>query len=91
MFVILTVSLSSTTKSSYILSLTQNADVMKNACMALASLVSESEESAFAALSNGGEQSGIKVVIDAYGNHKDNPDVVENVCSFFMEMCEYGR
>ena len=64
---------------------------MKNACMALASLVSESEESAFAALSNGGEQSGIKVVIDAYGNHKDNPDVVENVCSFFMEMCEYGR
>ncbi|XP_072016203.1 serine/threonine kinase-like domain-containing protein STKLD1 [Amphiura filiformis] len=67
----------------------KNADVMKNACMALASLVSESEESAFAALSNGGGEIGIKVVTDAYKNHKDNPDVVENVCSFFMEMCEY--
>ena len=64
---------------------------MKNACMALASLVSESEESAFAALSNGGVEPGIKVVVKAYGNHKDNPDVVENVCSFIMEMCEYGK
>lgn len=59
--------------------------------MALGSLVGESEESAFAALNNDGGKSGIVIVQEAYQHHKDNPDVVENICTFFMEMSEYGE
>lgn len=67
----------------------KNPDVVKNASMALGSLVGESEESAFAALNNDGGKSGIVIVQEAYQHHKDNPDVVENICTFFMEMSEY--
>ncbi|XP_063966813.1 serine/threonine kinase-like domain-containing protein STKLD1 [Lytechinus pictus] len=62
----------------------QHADVVKNACMALSSLVAESEESAY--LANNSD--GIEIVAGAYQVHKENPDVVEYVCSFFMDLAE---
>ncbi|KAJ8039254.1 Serine/threonine kinase-like domain-containing protein STKLD1 [Holothuria leucospilota] len=67
----------------------KNSDVVKNACMALTTLVGESEESAFAALNNDGGKSGLVIVQEVYQHHKDNPDVVENICLFFVEIAEY--
>ncbi|XP_030853467.1 serine/threonine kinase-like domain-containing protein STKLD1 [Strongylocentrotus purpuratus] len=62
----------------------QHADVVKNGCMALSSLVAESEESAYLAHNS----EGITIVAEAYQLHKENPDVVEYVCSFFMDLAE---
>eukprot|EP00057_Strongylocentrotus_purpuratus_P012112 XP_011666586.1 PREDICTED: serine/threonine kinase-like domain-containing protein STKLD1 [Strongylocentrotus purpuratus] len=62
----------------------QHADVVKNGCMALSSLVAESEESAYLAHNS----EGITIVAEAYHLHKENPDVVEYVCSFFMDLAE---
>ena len=70
----------------------QNSDVVKNACMALASLVSESEESAYAALQENEEgKTGIEVITAAYKQHHDDPDVAENACCFYMEISEIGK
>ncbi|XP_071494263.1 serine/threonine kinase-like domain-containing protein STKLD1 [Diadema antillarum] len=62
----------------------KHADVVKNACMALSSLVAESEESAYLAHNS----DGINIVASGYEVHKGNPDVVEYVCSFFMDLSE---
>ncbi|XP_033115678.1 serine/threonine kinase-like domain-containing protein STKLD1 [Anneissia japonica] len=64
----------------------KNADVAKNACMALASLVGESEACAYSILNS--SEGGMETVCNAYRSHKDNPDVVENVACFFMELSE---
>ncbi|XP_067940119.1 serine/threonine kinase-like domain-containing protein STKLD1 [Watersipora subatra] len=72
----------------------KQAKVVKNACMALASLVEQDEESAYKVLSNpsidGTAVAGIPIIIAAYNKHKDNADVVENVCTLFMELAEYN-
>ena len=34
---------------------------------------------------------GIPIIIEAYNQHKDNAEVVENVCTLFMELTEYGK
>ncbi|KAF6031306.1 STKLD1 [Bugula neritina] len=71
----------------------KHAKVVKNACMALTCLVEPDEESAYKVLNNpqadGTAIAGIPIIISAYHQHKDNADVVENICSLFMELSEY--
>ena len=54
-----------------------------------------SEESAYKVLNNpspdGKSIAGIQIIIEAYNQHKDNAEVVENVCTLFMELTEYGK
>ena len=56
--------------------------------MALASLVGESEACAYGIINAG--DGGLETVCDTYRSHKDNPDVVENVACFFMELSDIG-
>ncbi|ELU12178.1 hypothetical protein CAPTEDRAFT_225008 [Capitella teleta] len=71
----------------------RHAKVVKNACMALAALVEPDEEGAYKVLTNGKtgdeEVHGIPIICSAYEAHKDNAEVVENVCTLIMELCEY--
>ncbi|XP_064649533.1 serine/threonine kinase-like domain-containing protein STKLD1 isoform X3 [Lineus longissimus] len=67
--------------------------VVKNSCMALASLVEPDEESAFKVLDcerkDGTRIQGIPKIVEAYGYQSNNAEVVENVCTLFMELVEY--
>ena len=36
------------------------------------------------------EVPGIPIIMQAYDAHKDNAQVVENICTLIMELCEYG-
>ncbi|NWX06339.1 STKL1 protein, partial [Caloenas nicobarica] len=62
--------------------------LVKNACLALASLLRLSEIPAlrFITDSKGG---GIKLMKDAYGLHVNDPEVVENICMLINEMVQY--
>jgi len=57
--------------------------------------LSSTEESAYKVLNNpqadGTAIAGIPIIISAYHQHKDNADVVENICSLFMELSEYSE
>ncbi|XP_039619807.1 serine/threonine kinase-like domain-containing protein STKLD1 isoform X1 [Polypterus senegalus] len=63
---------------------------VKNACSALASLVSASELSAAHILLCIDGSSGAQLLKEIYTNHSDDPEVVENVCSVLNEICQYG-
>eukprot|EP00058_Branchiostoma_floridae_P010879 XP_002596367.1 hypothetical protein BRAFLDRAFT_76176 [Branchiostoma floridae] len=67
----------------------KDAKVAKNACMAMASIVEADEESAYRLLENDGE-AGIPIVLETYELHKDNPEVVENVCTLINELAQYN-
>ncbi|NXL50150.1 STKL1 protein, partial [Podilymbus podiceps] len=62
--------------------------LVKNTCLALASLLRLSEVSALKFLtdSNG---SGINLIKDAYCLHFDDPEVVESICMLINEMAQY--
>ena len=53
------------------------------------------EENAFKVLTNdrgnGESVQGIPILQKAYYTHKDNAEVVESICTLFMEMTEYGK
>lgn len=53
------------------------------------------EEGAYKVLTNGksgaDEVLGIPIITSAYEAHKDNAEVVENICTLIMELCEYGK
>ena len=53
------------------------------------------EESAFRVLSNNKDNqpdiAGIPIILKAYSIHKDNAEVVENICILLMELLEYGE
>ena len=52
------------------------------------------EECAYKVLTNlredGSEEPGIPYIEQVYSLHKDNAEVVENICVLFMELAEYG-
>ena len=53
------------------------------------------EECAYKVLTNvkedGSEEPGLPYVTNVYDLHKDNAEVVENIATLFMELCEYGE
>ncbi|KAK2150896.1 hypothetical protein LSH36_383g00000 [Paralvinella palmiformis] len=67
--------------------------LVKNACITLAAMVEADEESAFRVLSNNKDNqpdiAGIPIILKAYSIHKDNAEVVENICILLMELLEY--
>ncbi|XP_074871959.1 serine/threonine kinase-like domain-containing protein STKLD1 [Carettochelys insculpta] len=63
--------------------------LVKNACLALASLLRISEQSAFRLITTDTKGSGISVIKDAYHFHCDDPEVVENICMLINEMAQY--
>ena len=53
------------------------------------------EECAYKVLTNvkedGSEEPGLPYITAVYELHKDNAEVVENVATLLMELCEYGE
>lgn len=68
---------------------------VKNICMALAAMVEPDEECAYKVLTNiredGTEEAGIPYITEAYRLHKDNAQVVQNITTLLMELCEYDE
>ncbi|XP_030363162.1 serine/threonine kinase-like domain-containing protein STKLD1 isoform X2 [Strigops habroptila] len=62
--------------------------LVKNACLALASLLRLSETAALR-LTMDSKGSGINLIKDAYCLHFDDPEVVENICMLINEMVQY--
>ncbi|KAM6047159.1 serine/threonine kinase-like domain-containing protein STKLD1 isoform 3-T3 [Theristicus caerulescens] len=62
--------------------------LVKNACLALASLLRLSEISALRFIMDS-KGSGINLIKDAYRLHFDDPEVVENICLLMNEMAQY--
>ncbi|NXK09974.1 STKL1 protein, partial [Herpetotheres cachinnans] len=62
--------------------------LVKNACLALASLLRLSEISALRFITDS-KGSGINLIKDAYHLHFDDPEVVENICMLINEMVQY--
>ncbi|XP_074779489.1 serine/threonine kinase-like domain-containing protein STKLD1 [Athene noctua] len=62
--------------------------LVKNACLALASLLRLSEISALRFITDS-KGSGINLIKDAYHLHFDDPGVVENICLLLNEMVQY--
>ena len=58
-------------------------------------LVCVAEECAYKVLTNlnkdGVEEPGIPYITEAYYKHRDNAEVVENICVLFMELCDYSE
>ncbi|KAL4218629.1 JUN phosphorylation [Mactra antiquata] len=71
----------------------KNAKVVKNACLALASLVESNEESAYRVLANEGPNkthiAGVPIIMSTYELHKDNAEVVESIVTLLMELADY--
>ncbi|KAL3870906.1 hypothetical protein ACJMK2_038937 [Sinanodonta woodiana] len=71
----------------------KNAKVVKNTCLALASLVDVDEESAYRVLTNEGPKGthipGIPIIKKTYELHRDNVEVVESIVTLFMELANY--
>ena len=40
---------------------------------------------------DGVEEPGIPYITEAYYQHRDNAEVVENICVLFMELCDYSE
>ena len=40
---------------------------------------------------DGVEEPGIPYITEAYYKHRDNAEVVENICVLFMELCDYSE
>ncbi|KAK1144741.1 serine/threonine kinase-like domain-containing protein STKLD1 isoform X1 [Acipenser oxyrinchus oxyrinchus] len=70
---------------------TDRLGVVKNACLALASLVRISELAAFRVLLPPAGTNGLQVVAEVYHYHTDDTEVVENICSLFYEMVQYDE
>uniref|UniRef100_A0A8B9R4H3 Serine/threonine kinase-like domain-containing protein STKLD1 n=1 Tax=Anas platyrhynchos TaxID=8839 RepID=A0A8B9R4H3_ANAPL len=66
----------------------KRAVLVKNACLALASLLRLSELSAFSFITDS-KGSGINLIKEAYHFHCDDPEVVENICMLINEMVQY--
>ncbi|KAM8934326.1 serine/threonine kinase-like domain-containing protein STKLD1 [Pelodytes ibericus] len=64
--------------------------LVKNVCLALASLLRTSELAAYQMLVPSSGKSGISLIIDLYRRHADDPEIVENVCLLFSEIVQYG-
>ncbi|NXC16973.1 STKL1 protein, partial [Corythaeola cristata] len=62
--------------------------LVKNACLALASLLRLSEISALRFIMDS-KGSGINLIKDAYHLHFDDPEVVESICMLINEMVQY--
>ncbi|XP_010292411.1 PREDICTED: serine/threonine kinase-like domain-containing protein STKLD1 [Phaethon lepturus] len=62
--------------------------LVKNTCLALASLLRLSEVSALRFITDS-KGSGINLIKDAYHLHFDDPEVVENICMLMNEMVQY--
>ncbi|KFV01508.1 putative inactive protein kinase-like SgK071, partial [Pterocles gutturalis] len=62
--------------------------LVKNACLALASLLRLSEISALRFIMDS-KGSGINLIKDAYHLHFDDPEVVGNICLLINEMVQY--
>ncbi|NWX17366.1 STKL1 protein, partial [Aegotheles bennettii] len=62
--------------------------LVKNACLALASLLRLSEIAALRFITDS-KGSGINLIQDAYHLHFDDPEVVENICVLMNEMVQY--
>lgn len=67
------------------------AKVVKNACMALASIVEADESCAYQVLNSGGEYGGAPIIVQAAKIHKDDEEVMENICALFCELSEYDE
>ncbi|NWW88784.1 STKL1 protein, partial [Rhynochetos jubatus] len=64
--------------------------LVKNTCLALASLLRLSEIAALRFVMDS-EGSGINLIRDAYHLHHDDPEVVESICMLMNEMVQYGE
>nr|XP_030142216.3 serine/threonine kinase-like domain-containing protein STKLD1 isoform X1 [Taeniopygia guttata] len=67
----------------------ERAVLVKNGCLALASLVRLSETAALAILLDS-EGSGIELIKDEYHLHSNEPGVAEALCLLMNEMVQYG-
>ncbi|XP_043913755.1 serine/threonine kinase-like domain-containing protein STKLD1 isoform X2 [Protopterus annectens] len=65
--------------------------VIKNAYLALASLVRVSELAAFRIILPYTESDGVTLIADSYRQHCDDPDVVETICMLIFEMVQYDN
>ncbi|NXI47405.1 STKL1 protein, partial [Galbula dea] len=64
--------------------------LVKNACLALASLLRLSEIAALRFLTDS-KGSGINLIKDAYHLYLHDPEVVESICVLINEMAQYGE
>ncbi|XP_069465452.1 serine/threonine kinase-like domain-containing protein STKLD1 [Ambystoma mexicanum] len=63
--------------------------LVKNACLALASLLRTSEVAAFIFLIPKAEYSGISIIKECYQLHSEDPEVVEYITLLISELTEY--